>query len=272
MKGTIIKSKKIKSFEEYKNYLTEFSLDEYIFRGQENIKWELESSWIRLINERKKKNLVFPNEENLILKFQKTGLYQKYKNEIQCAWDVLAIMQHFGIPTRLIDFTTDPFIAAYFAVTENSYFDELFRSNVFIINKKLLNEERPQTQIEDLFKFSQPRNSDYSYPLYRYESPLSVGRIQNQKSLFIFMHNPYLSMEEIISIVNNRNIISKEKGIYDLDEQFSRSSEIYKIEIELNTSNFIDFLTKLKSEKGISHDYIFPDPTGEIFEISKSLT
>lgn len=56
MKGTIIKTKKINSFEDYKNYLTEFSLDEYIFRGQENIKWEMESSWIRLIKERTKKN------------------------------------------------------------------------------------------------------------------------------------------------------------------------------------------------------------------------
>lgn len=198
-------------------------------------------------------------------------MYEQYKKEIKCVWDVLAIMQHFGIPTRLIDFTTDPYIAAFFAVTENSYNKKLFRSNVFILNKKLVNEETPQTKIEDLIKFSQPKDTDYSYPLYRYYSPLSVERIQNQKSLFIFMHNPDLNIEEKISIENNWNTLSKEKGIYNLEEQFSRSSEIYKIEIELKTSNFIDFLSKLKSENGISHNYIFPDQTGEIFEISKSL-
>jgi hypothetical protein len=34
----------------------------------------------------------------------------------QGLYEALAIAQHYGVPTRLLDFSSDPLIAAYFAV------------------------------------------------------------------------------------------------------------------------------------------------------------
>ena len=42
---------------------------------------------------------------------------------------VFAIAQHSGIPTRLLDFTYEPLVAAYFAVDHKDYFDKLGMSS-----------------------------------------------------------------------------------------------------------------------------------------------
>lgn len=36
-------------------------------------------------------------------------------------WEVLFFMQHYGIPTRLLDWSENPFMALYFALTSASY-------------------------------------------------------------------------------------------------------------------------------------------------------
>ena len=36
-------------------------------------------------------------------------------------WEVLFFMQHYGIPTRLLDWSENPFVALYFALTSASY-------------------------------------------------------------------------------------------------------------------------------------------------------
>lgn len=44
----------------------------------------------------------------------------KYIKEFTCALDFIACAQHFGIPTRLLDFTKNPYIAVFFALYEKN--------------------------------------------------------------------------------------------------------------------------------------------------------
>ncbi len=86
----------------------------YLFRGQNDADWKLETSLERHVKE---KNSSPGVEKDMLRSFQRRAhIYTKdipgYNNTIE--W--LALMQHYGCPTRLLDFTSSMFIAAYFAV------------------------------------------------------------------------------------------------------------------------------------------------------------
>ena len=44
-----------------------------------------------------------------------------HNSSLEDDWAALFLMQHYGIPTRLLDWTENPFIALYFAVMNAKY-------------------------------------------------------------------------------------------------------------------------------------------------------
>ena len=78
------------------------------FRGQSNSSWTVSPSLYR-------KNLFYA--ENLLL----TEIKHICPNEIlDNQFDMLVKMQHYGMPTRLLDTTTNPLVALYFACESNT--------------------------------------------------------------------------------------------------------------------------------------------------------
>lgn len=101
----------INSWEEFKALVDKFPPD-IIYRGQSDSDWELESAWERAELE----GLYYNIEERLIKDFKRIAHYYLHNQEMpktNLAW--LALIQHHGTPTRLIDFTKSPYIASYFA-------------------------------------------------------------------------------------------------------------------------------------------------------------
>ncbi|MGD1118509.1 MAG: FRG domain-containing protein [Dehalococcoidales bacterium] len=87
----------------------------WMFRGQKNGSWELKTSFERACGQfnvpQNKKRQV---ETNMIREFQRrVHQYERFSpnDDDEC----LALMQHHGAPTRLLDFTYSPHVAAYFA-------------------------------------------------------------------------------------------------------------------------------------------------------------
>lgn len=121
------KTIKLNSWFEFKEQIDSmYAEPDWIFRGQGNANWPLNSSIermgcseddeVKIVQIFKAKAAVFSDKSNLPDK----------DNNIE--W--LSLMQNHGAPTRLIDFTMSPYIAAYFAFEENTKYNRA----VFCIN------------------------------------------------------------------------------------------------------------------------------------------
>jgi hypothetical protein len=51
----------------------------------------------------------------LVMRFRQRTI-PLHSRDLSDEWDALFFMQHYGVPTRLLDWTENPFIAFYFAV------------------------------------------------------------------------------------------------------------------------------------------------------------
>ena len=86
----------------------------FAFRGQADSSWKLTSSLERLVN---KSNKSRQFEDFFLNQFKKKfPLYSRDFDSPKNKLSWLSLMQHYGAPTRLIDFTTSPFVALYFAI------------------------------------------------------------------------------------------------------------------------------------------------------------
>lgn len=77
------------------------------YRGQANLDWKLIPSYLRLTN---------PPPEFTLLKRFKQSASLLLNREPHDSFDWLFLMQHHGVPTRLLDWSESPLAGLYFAV------------------------------------------------------------------------------------------------------------------------------------------------------------
>jgi hypothetical protein len=93
-------------------------LDGWAFRGQQDARWPLLTSLSRYLNAYIPDRASWrQREERAIRVFQrKAHNYIGDPSVLHNALRCLALMQHHGAPTRLLDFTKSPFVAVFFAL------------------------------------------------------------------------------------------------------------------------------------------------------------
>ena len=186
----------IKSVADFLKYIEKIKVDnsclnnEIIFRGHANSNWSLEPSIFRKENKGNEAN--FWNEIQL----------RNYDEIELCKTDfeILTVMQHYGLPTRLLDWTYNPLIALYLACCSN--FDKdgiVYQSYQF--SRRVFNEDK-----DDIF----------SFPAITLLVPnMTDVRYKNQNGIFVLYPEPWKEKFEfiyakyIIPVQYKQNILSK---------------------------------------------------------------
>ncbi|MFY0691509.1 MAG: FRG domain-containing protein [Paracoccaceae bacterium] len=92
---------------------------ETFFRGHEDASYELTPSLLRKWNNGDWK---FMPSEDRLCKELLIAHYEDFQSDQYC-FDRLVRMQHYGLPTRLLDISSNPLVALYFACSKNPEID-----------------------------------------------------------------------------------------------------------------------------------------------------
>lgn len=182
-------------------------INRFYFRGQANSEWELESSLRRMVSNHNPGYIDWSRprsyEREMLDEFR--WKYQLYASGTIPAQDDypewLSLMQHYGAPTRLLDFTHSLFIALYMAL-DDSFFDS---SAIWAINKSKISGKTFETyreRVEKKSSFGYDESAEYSKQLAR--EFISKGYHRDQCLKQVVAITP--------SICNER--ISKQQGIF----------------------------------------------------------
>ncbi len=165
----------------------------YIYRGLSNFNYPLETSLIRL------------GGSFRMLEFHLLRNFKKYSHQPDAInntdWDWLALAQHHGLPTRLLDWTYSPYVALHFATAELDKFDRdgiiwalKYEALMDYLPEKLGCELRrvgsnsfTSAMLNNVYKNLGELSDEEMEFAVAFESPSLDNRIVNQFAIFTFM-------------------------------------------------------------------------------------
>ena len=237
----------IKNLKEYRNLINSHGLREWIYRGQNNYGYSLESSLFRVLERNKdiqypieplKKNMYRLGYEKEMLESFKRRCHiflQSFPDkDLNLDW--LALMQHYGAPTRLLDFTFSPYIALYFAISGAGNAPV----SVFCINRVEL-EDRIEKKFniceEDITKSFNRKLADMkdikNAFLFSYEPKFVNERLFVQQGLFLVSNSLHFSHDAILKEIADDDIYIKIKIEHKAFKEII--NELYKMNISATT-------------------------------------
>lgn len=238
----------------------------YIYRGQCYSSWSLEPGIIRRIKKTYpgigQSSVLFYNaKECTVDLIKKARTLPDFKNN-ECDLNILAMLQHYGAATLLLDFTYEPLVALYFAcqpyIENNSEFD----GKVFCINysSQVKSEKSPVRSVVDPSRLCIESVFDPGghRGIWHWTVPddLPCKRSKRQQSVFVFGWSLYWEYQTsqladelqtvIIPASSKKDILKVLDEKYDISEQtlfpdvqgFAQSNSYEKVIRHIDAEDF----------------------------------
>jgi hypothetical protein len=187
----------------------------YVFRGLNCEAYQLDTTLERLASPPERV------EGPLLRSFSK--YLPPGTHAVHSAWERLALAQHNGLPTRLLDWTTSPLVALHFATASKEHYDKnavvwcvdveqvhsrptglagkLRDAGAFLYFAALLDELFPT--LNKLDSYAEP-NFKESFMLF-FEPPSIDARIQNQRGVLSVANGPAQNQHAYLRELARRN-------------------------------------------------------------------
>jgi hypothetical protein len=265
------KEKKINTWDELLAYYKdEISIDNWMFRAEKDNGNPLKTSLDRAFDDCEVSDNKSEIERELIRLFKRRyRLHVDSKMIAQDNLEIVALMQHYGAPTRALDWTYSFFVAVYFAINRHRDKDGI----VWCLDKKWLNEknEKGDKSFEERFlenkKYIKEHFKGIDLKYWREYFPnkfqnLVLNYIVNKNpELFIYAATPYY-LNERLSIQQGALLFAcdiKKSWKENLDKMMEDRSRIVLKYIIIPEKKKIrkEFLEKLY-EMNINQSSLFP--------------
>jgi hypothetical protein len=232
---TAITEIELQSWDEFDELVRERRYRRWIYRGHTDSSYPLESSIFRAFREtaeltkesRGKSKVIsrISHERVSLNKFMATAKqYDVSLPTDQDPLEWLAVMQHYGAPTRLLDFTFSAYVAAYFALEKGTS-----DCAIYCLRHEVFREydESNFKKIDSIYRQILDKENNI---IYVYEPRSTTPRLLAQQGLFLVSGSLSISHEKIIEKYNLKEkdavkIIIK-KGLRDEGIHHLRSMNI----------------------------------------------
>ena len=234
----------------YKKFVDERS-ENWVFRGQGNAIWGLENAIERTDFVHLQKGV----ESDFVSEFQRGARNYLTRDEIpEHLIEWLALMQHHGAPTRLLDFSKSPFIAAYFAFELCSRREDNFVA-VWAMNMNFL-KVKALAALEELYPEELSQNG------HRIDEDLFKKIFYQNSCSLIFPVEPFrmnrrYSLQQSMFVSTGNSYEPFMKQLLFLGEQMSKA--VIKIEMPVQLHN--EVLRDLQ-KMNLNRASLFPDLDG----------